>query len=331
MKNIIFLDNSNIEFSGNDLDTTKVRGTETAMILLSEELVKKGFKVTLLNSINKPINVNGVDYANKKILDLDLVYDVAIASSNANLLNGINAKKKIIWSSSLQPFEKFLRKGQLIPFFKHKPIVVAMCDYQYKLRSFITSFYGKDMIPMAVDPKFFNEPIDINYVPQKRALYNIRSNRNLDWLLNIWINKIFPKDKTAELYITPGLVEYTETLKNSNIKLRSFGTRKELMEELKNTRVFTYIGHKSDIWTSTVEEARQLCVPVVTYGIGSISDRVDHGNSGYIVKSDNEFANTVLNLMNDKKHYLKLKKNMFQNRGKFNYTSIANEWIKKYL
>ena len=258
MKNIIFLDNSNIEFSGNDLNTIKVRGTESSMILLSEELVKKGFKVTVVNAINIPINVNGVEYTNKKVLDLNHIYDVAIASSNANLFNGINPKKKIVWSNSLQPIEKFLRKGQLIPFLKHKPIVVTMCDYQYKLRSFITSFYGKDMISLTVDPKFYNEPIDVNYVPPKKALYNIRSNRNLDWLLNIWINKIFPKDNSGELYITPGLVDYSDVLKNSNIKLRSFGTRKELMEELKNTRVFTYIGHISDIWTLAVEEARQL-------------------------------------------------------------------------
>ena len=331
MKNIIFLDNSNIGFSGNDLNTIKVRGTESSMILLSEELVKKGFTVTVVNPINIPINVNGVEYTNKKVLDLNHIYDVAIASSNANLFNGINAKKKIVWSNSVQPFEKFLRKGQLIPFLKHKPIVVTMCDYQYKLRSFITSFYGKDMISLTVDPKFYNEPIDVNYVPPKKALYNIRSNRNLDWLLNIWINKIFPKDNSAELYITPGLVDHSDVLKNSNIKLRSFGTRKELMEELKNTRVFTYIGHKSDIWTLTIEEARQLCVPVVTYGIGSISDRVDHGNSGYVVRSDDEFADTVINLMNDKNLYLKLKKNMFQNRGRMNWASVADEWIRKHL
>ena len=169
MKNIIFLDNSNIEFSGNDLNTIKVRGTESSMILLSEELVKKGFKVTVVNAINIPINVNGVEYTNKKVLDLNHIYDVAIASSNANLFNGINAKKKIVWSNSVQPVEKFLRKGQLIPFLKHKPIVVTMCDYQYKLRSFITSFYGKDMISLTVDPKFYNEPIDVNYVPPKKG------------------------------------------------------------------------------------------------------------------------------------------------------------------
>ena len=94
MKNIIFLDNSNIEFSGNDLNTTKVRGTESSMILLSEELVKKEFKVTIVNSIKTPIDVNGVVYTNRKALNLNHIYDVAIASSNANLFNGINAKKK---------------------------------------------------------------------------------------------------------------------------------------------------------------------------------------------------------------------------------------------
>ena len=65
MKNIIFLDNSNIEFSGNDLNTMKVRGTESSMILLSEELVKKGFKVTVVNTINIPINVNADEWIRK--------------------------------------------------------------------------------------------------------------------------------------------------------------------------------------------------------------------------------------------------------------------------
>ena len=331
MKNILFLDNSNTEFSGKDLNSIKVRGTESSMVLLSEELVKKNYNVSVVNTIKNLITVNGVNYINKHHINPDIIYDVAIASSNANLFNGLRAKKKIVWSNSVQPFEKFLRKGQLIPFFKHKPIVVTMCNYQYRLRSFITSFYGKDMISLTVDPKFFKEAIDVNYIPKKKAIYNIRSNRNLDWLINIWINKIFPQDNSVELHITPGLVDYNDTLKNSNIKLRSFVSRKQLMNELKNTRVFTYIGHKSDIWTLTVEEARQLCVPVVTFGIGSISDRVDNGFTGYIVKSDNEFASKVLNLMNDDALYLKLKKNMFESRGKLNWESIADEWIKKYL
>ena len=94
MKNILFLDNSNIEFSGNDLNTIKVRGTESSMILLSEELSKKGYNVSVVNAIKNQITVNGVHYKNRKHLNPHFVYDVAIASSNANLFNGLKAKKK---------------------------------------------------------------------------------------------------------------------------------------------------------------------------------------------------------------------------------------------
>ena len=166
----------------------------------------------MVNAIKNLITVNGVNYINKHHIKPNIIYDAVIASSNANLFNGLRAKKKIVWSNSVQPFEKFLRKGQLIPFLKHKPIVVTMCNYQYRLRSFITSFYGKDMISLTVDPKFFKEPVDINHIPKKKAIYNIRSNRNLDWLINIWINKIFPQDNSVELHITPGLVDYNDTL-----------------------------------------------------------------------------------------------------------------------
>ena len=72
------------------------------------------------------------------------------------------ALKKAVFSNSNQPFEKFLRKKQLIPFLKHKPVLVTLCNYQYNKRSFLTSFYGKKMIPITVDPKFLNIDIDLN-------------------------------------------------------------------------------------------------------------------------------------------------------------------------
>ena len=33
-----------------------------------------------------------------------------------------------------------------------------------------------------------------------------------------------------------------------------------------------------------------MCVPVVTYGIGSVEDRVIHNETGFIAKNDREFA-----------------------------------------
>ena len=140
--------------------------------------------------------------------------------------------------------------------------------------------FGKHMITLSVDPRFYTEPVDLKKIPEPYALNNVRSLRNLDWLIDIWMNKFQNKEKKAKLFINPNLISYTEELRNSNIFERELGSREDLINELRNTRVFAYTGHKSDIWVLTVEEAVQMCVPVVTYGIGSVEDRVIHMKPG---------------------------------------------------
>ena len=48
--------------------------------------------------------------------------------------------------------------------------------------------FGKHMITLSVDQIL--EPIDLKIIPEPYALNNVRSLRNLDWLIDIWMNKI---------------------------------------------------------------------------------------------------------------------------------------------
>ena len=329
-KSVLFIDNSDSDFTGFDLNTTKVRGTESSLILLAESLVKNNIYVKVLTEIEKDVLCNGVIYCNKSVHQ-EINFDLCIAISNANLFNKISAKKKVVWSNSLQPFEKFLRKKQLLAFLKHKPEVVTMCNYQYYKRSFLTSMYGKHMISLSVDPRFYNEKVDLEKIPKPHALNNVRSHRNLDWLIDIWTNSFNNKNGKAKLFINPNLIEYSEEMKKSNIYERKFGSRDDLINELRNTRVFAYTGHKSDIWVLTVEEAVQMCVPIVTYGIGSVEDRVIHNETGFIAKNDEEFSKYLEMLLFDDEFYNKIRRKMFQRRGFKNWDFIADIWIKKFL
>ncbi len=38
------------------------------------------------------------------------------------------------------------------------------------------------------------------------------------------------------------------------------------------------------------EEAREMCIPIVTLGVGSLSEKVKHGISCFIAKNTDEFA-----------------------------------------
>ena len=329
-KSILFIDNSNSDFTGLDINTTKVRGTESSLILLAESLVKKNIYVKVLTKIDDDVLCNGVIYSNKNAHQ-ETKYDLCVAISNANLFNKISAKKKVVWSNSLQPLEKFLRKKQLWPFLKHKPEVVTMCNYQFYKRSYLTSMYGKHMISLSVDPRFYNEKVDLEKIPNPYALNNVRSHRNLDWLIDIWTKSFNNKDGKAKLFINPNLIEYSDEMKESNIYERKFGSRDDLINELRNTRVFAYTGHKSDIWVLTVEEAVQMCVPIVTYGIGSVEDRVIHNETGFIAKNDEEFAKYLEMLLFDDEFYNKIRRKMFKRRGFKNWDFIADIWIKKFL
>ena len=330
-KKVIIIDNSNLSYSGEDINGVNLRGTETSLILLAEQFIRLGIEVHFCNNILKAKVFNGVKYFNKKEIDKTYLYNLAIAVSDANQFDNVNALKKAVFSNSNQPLEKFVRKNQLLPFLKHKPVLVTLCNYQYNKRSFLTSFYGKRMIPITVDPKFINADIDLTYIPKKKVVYNIRSNRNLDWLLDIWCKKILPSNKDFELYITPDIINYSDKLREQNIFLRKIGSRSEMIEELKEYRALTYLGHKSDIFTLTCEESAKLCLPLITFGIGSISDRVQHNETGFLAKNDQEFADYTIKLLNDDSFYLNLKRKMQKKRKENNWDFIANKWAEYFL
>ena len=49
------------------------------------------------------------------------------------------------------------------------------------------------------------------------------------------------------------------------------------------------------------EEARELCLPIITLGLGSLSEiGVHHGKTGFVAKNINEFAKYTLEIFSNK-------------------------------
>ena len=68
-KKIVIIDNSNLSYSGDDIDGSIIRGTEASLILLAEQFVKMNFEVDYCNCINDIKKINGVNYFNKKLIN----------------------------------------------------------------------------------------------------------------------------------------------------------------------------------------------------------------------------------------------------------------------
>ena len=74
-------------------------------------------------------------------------------------------------------------------------------------------------------------------------------------------------------------------------------------------------GHKGEVFCLAAQEALEMCIPIVTFGIGALNERVEHGVTGYIAKSKKEFADFSSKILNDQNVWQKFRNNLLKKRG----------------
>ena len=325
IKKIYFVENST-DFNLNDLNSDKIAGSEKTLINISNELSKnENYEIKVFNKTSKEIKFDNIYWLSLDNINNYQPPDFLIAMSDANLLSYIKCDKKFLWSHSVQPVEKFLRKNQLFPFIKNKPVMLLEGNYHYETRSYLTSFYGKKIIKLAADYDFINESIDKNFIPEKKAIFTTRPDRNLNFLLSSW-EKIFKNSPNSELHINPPYSLSDKEIE-MGIKLRAKVDKNKLINELKNSRLMINPGHKGEVFCLAAIEAKELCLPIVTMGYGSLKERVEHGITGYIANNQNEFINYSIDILNNDETYKKLRENLFKKRGLRTYNDVAVDLI----
>ena len=325
-KKIYFIENSS-SFDFSDLNSPYIAGSEKTLINITNELSKnKDLIIKVFNQCNKKKTMDNLVWSNLNNIDPSDEPDYLIAMSDANLLNLINCKKKFLWSHSVQTVEKFIRKKQFKAFIFNKPTLLLEGKYHYKTRSFLTSLFGKKILPIAVDDDFINTKVNLNNVPNRKAIFTTRSDRNLNFLLECW-KVIKERSPGAKLYINPPY-KLTKHDKENDIILRNKGDKSELIEDLLTSRVMLNPGHKGEVFCLAAEEARELCLPIVTMGYGSLYERVRHCETGFIAKNKDDFINLTVNILNNDEVYLNLKKNLLLKRNSRSYKNVSNDLLK---
>ena len=322
---VCFLDNNIIPYSSKDINSNRIRGAENILINLAKEISNQGNDVTVFNNYVGNDIIDNVRWLNLSQTHNDNFYDVAITNNDMRLFDKVRSNKYFAFSHSIQSIEKFIRKKQLISYLKYKPKIVLLSDYHKQNRNFFLKMFGSFRLDWAVD----NEFLDINLnddIIENIAIFTSRSDRNLDLLVNIWKNNIFPNNNHLKLLITPNKL----TRVDSGIYERNFGDKHSLINDLLKSKVFLVPGHKAELFCIAAEEARELCIPIVTLGKGALSERVEHEKTGFIAKNNEEFAYFTLKLFNDKDVWQKLRRNLIRLRGSKTWKAVALKLIKNF-
>ena len=322
---ICFLENTNFSYNSNDLHSPLLRGSETTLINLSLELNKLGHKLTVINNCPRNEIINSIRWLNFNNYNENETFDIAISNNDMRFFNKINAIRKVLISHSLQNFEKFIRKNQLISYLKHKPIVATLGNYHFNNRNKLLRLFGNINLDIGIKDNFFSTNIDIK--KENQAIFTSSSYRNLDLLVNIWKNKIYSSLHKTNLLITPT----NQFNLSHNIRFRIKGTTDELINDLLLSKVYLIPGHKSELCCQAVEEAKELCIPTVTLGIGSLSEQIENEKSGLVSKNINDFSNNVIQLFKDKNLYNKIRNYLINNRGKKKWSIISKNFINDII
>ena len=64
------------------------------------------------------------------------------------------------------------------------------------------------------------------------------------------------------------------------------------------------------------EEAKELCVPIITLGKGCLSERVEDGKTGFIAKDEKEICKYTLELFANDSFVEEMRNNLINIRGK---------------
>jgi glycosyltransferase involved in cell wall biosynthesis len=321
---ICFLDKTHFTYTFKDKYSEKLRGAETALINLSSALYRLGHEITVFNNCLEEFNQNNFSWLNIDRLNKKRFYfDVAISNNNVNLLDNIICKKKFVWSHSVYTIEKFFRKRQFFSYLKNKPTYLLLGNYHNEKMSKLFKLFGTKIIDYGLDEKFLKTKINED-LESSQSIFFSRNDRNLDKLIEIWKEKIKPKLNQAKLLITP---KKNKTLRNFNIIDRELGNQQKLINDLLESKLALIPGHKAELYCLAAEEAKELCLPIVSLGIGSLKERVKHNQDGLIAKNDDEFSKYVVDIYNNKSLWLELRKNLINSRGKKSWKTAAIRFI----
>jgi glycosyltransferase involved in cell wall biosynthesis len=323
---ICFLDNSKIQYNSKDIYSNKIRGAENILINLVNEFTKLKHDVIVYNNTPKNEKIDNAYWFNLNSINKSNTFDLVITNNDINLLNLVNSDNKIAISHSIQTIEKFIRKKQFFSYIKNKPKIVLLSKYHQQKRNIFLKLFGSFQTDWAVDDVFLDYDIDITKV-SKNAIFTSNLDRNGDLLIKLWKEQIFKNNKQNKLFITPKKINLTKY----NIFNRKFGTKTELAHDLNNSRVMLIPGHKAELFCIAAEEAREMCLPIITLGIGCLNERVIHEKTGFVSKNIKEFINYTNILFNDDNLLLELRKNLLKLRGSKKWSIISKNFLKYAL
>ncbi len=334
MKHLVFLCHTTAPFGGNSLQQRGLGGVETTVVELTAALAAYGYKVTAITTAKETSHHAGVSW--QPLEELPNIHaDVFISCNDAGIFNRLNTEtkrnaRKIIWLHNPLQIEKAIRKKQFSALLRHRPDVVFVGNYLAARTSRLLPYKKRFVVGHGVSDPFLT--LDAQPLTERlnRIVWVSQPQRGLEETLSAWRDQILPQVEGAEFHlfgIKEGVCGLTQDDCNAlNITLHPRATKEQLAQFYNSAKLLLYPGARDETFCLAAAEAQCMGVPVVTKGIGSLSERVSHNHNGLIAKSQDAFAQAAIDVLTKHDTWQRLSTGALENREKLNWSAIAKQW-----
>lgn len=316
-----------------------IGGSEEAVIYLSRELAKLGYKVTVYNQCGDMAGTyDGVEYKNFHEFNQNDIFNILVGWRMDNI-NSVKAKKKVIWLHDV-PQEGMFTPHSITNIDK----IIVLSEFH---KSLLPDFIPQDKIFVSANginlPDFRETGIIRD---SKRMIYTSSYDRGLQHILEAWpqVKAAVPE---ATLHIFYGWNTYDEMVKagrrNNDFKvvmtqlmaqdgITEHGRvgHKQLVKEFQKSGLWVYPTHFEEISCISAMKAQACgCVPVCT-DYAALAETV---KAGVILKGrcDSEeklkdFQDALIAILTDDARQDTLRQDVLSHKDEFGWDRVAKQW-----
>ena len=313
----------------------KLGGIESLNFELAKTLSKENINVTLATVCKKTIiknKITNIPIDKLKTNSKNFSFDSIVSSNDTSLYSYFKKSKKILWLHNKLQIEKAIRKNNFFPINYHRPHVVFVSNY---LSNFTSSFFlfKKRFVISNFLSNFFIVK-KMNFDRKKIFVWSVQRDKGLSELIEIWINKIYQRDKSVKLYIFGVNNKISKSkltfLRPKNIFFYGRVSKLKLKKTYLNSLAMICLGYDETLCLNALE-ANSCGLPIITLGKTALKDYTISNYNSIIAKNFNDLENKIFYLSSlNKRKKNALIKNSFNHSKKFRLNIISKLWIKLF-
>ena len=316
---LVTLIDDSIPFNGMTPANQPLGGAEKAFASLPAALARAGHVVRVINRTPNPLifeDVNWLSWDGKR----PPITEVLIAFRKPQLLESVRTTNaRILWLTG--PAE-YLDRPQVKELFERTKVKLVFLGPTHQESYGGGGHFSSHNIAPGIRQEYL-EAEDMKPNDTPIAIVTTHPKHGLEWLIDIWTNRIRPTVRNAELHIYSASFKKADNGENLSDDLNKIYKRalaaeqhgvvfkspagdRDMSESYREARVHLYPGSEREMYCSTLAESQAVGLPAVARSMGAVKERVIGDKSAFLTDIDSDFADHAIKILTENDEFKSL-------------------------